>query len=52
MSGKSAQFNSILRKLSSTDTEKIFAGNFHTTTLDKTPGDVAVHCHLMGLNDS
>lgn len=48
MPGKGAHFSSILRKLSGIDTEKIFMGNFHATTLDKTPGDVAVHSQLMG----
>lgn len=48
MPGKSAQFSSILRKLSSIDIEKIFTGNFHATTLDKTPEDVAVRSQLMG----
>lgn len=40
MPGKSAQFSGILRKLSSTDTEKIFTDNFHVTILNKTPRDM------------
>lgn len=35
MPGKSAQFISILRKLSSTDIEKAFTGNFPALTLIK-----------------
>jgi len=47
MPGKSAQFSSILKKLSSIDTEKIFTGNFHASTLDKKTEDVTVHSQPM-----